>query len=160
MDLAEQGGLRATLHAHDRAISRLLPSLASVPELHGEAMRLHGLARQSLAASGGESAEEEPQEQLLHPLAVAYVLLGSRLGSRVISADLERRGATLDSGEYAYFTDDNSRSSWKALLRLLDASEDCVDRLTADAIGAFDVFASEARLAAETMKGNTPCQST
>lgn len=168
LDIAERGGLDATLRAHDQAISRLLPSLSAIPDMHDEAIRLRQLVRQSLAALDSDAVAGDvvasdavaSDAVSLHPLAAAYVLLGSRLGSRVISAGLRQRGANVDEGQFAYFTDDNSRDQWKSLLRLLDLTEDSIDQVTADTIGAFDVFAFEARHAAQTMKESSQCRST
>lgn len=152
LDLNDPVGLQCTVRAHARALARLLPSLAPLPEMRREAERLHALALQAAEGITPDEAQPVPEGQTLHPLAVAYVILGSRLGARVIAAELNRDNVRSRPKDFEYFVDDNSRPAWSALLQLLDSCTDATDLVVADATAAFGVFGSEARRAFEEMQ--------
>lgn len=143
-DITQPEGMGHTLRAHIRAMERLLPSLSDAPSYQQETRRLQELARSSYAASGGVSFECEGAVPCLHPLSAAYVILGSRLGSRVITARLKRAGIEYDNPAFSYFTDDQSRQHWQDLLQALEDSGDQADTILADTNSAFHIFREEA----------------
>lgn len=144
-DLAERDGLERTLRAHLSALSRLMPSLEKTPALHREVSRLLDLARASYCAVCPEPFQARHHDNTrLHPLAVGYVILGSRLGSRVIAARLKRAGLTEDDPSIAYFTDDKSRQHWAELQGALSSAHGQADEIMADTNATFRIFLEEA----------------
>lgn len=143
-DLTQPEGLGDTLRAHIRAMARLLPSMSDAPGYRQEIERLLDLARSSYTQVSDEPVESQGTSSRLHPFAVAYVILGSRLGSRVITARLKRAGIEYDNPAFSYFTDDQSRQHWQDLLRALEDSGDQADTILADTTSAFNIFREEA----------------
>ena len=148
-DLVTDAGLQATLRAHIGALTALLPSLAADPLFAGEASRLRDLALGSLEHSSGVAetfAAPEEGGQAIPALAAAYVIFGSRLGSRVIARRLMAAGILAETGAHAYFCDQGSGEAWQSLLSQLDAYEDCEAALVDGANAAFAMFQEQAEL--------------
>lgn len=151
-DLRRIDGIEPVLRAHFRALSRLLPSLEGHPEFHDEVARLRELARESHRSISNLALGDDLMPVRLHPLAVAYVVLGSRLGARVISARLDQADEQYDAAAKEYFTDDRSRPFWKALLGELQHQRASTQAIVDDARAAFQVFLQEAIAARTTMQ--------
>jgi heme oxygenase len=151
-DLTTRSGMAHTLTAHRNALGRLLPSLASLPLFSDEIQRLQNLAEQSRAALGilGGDAPGGIAPSI-HPLAAAYVILGSRLGAEVLRRRLEALPKDWDADVIAYFGDRMSQDHWKALLQML-GDVDCeqeANEIIEGAQAAFGVFREEAMMAAQ-----------
>ncbi|MGB3795821.1 MAG: hypothetical protein WA957_05905, partial [Alteraurantiacibacter sp.] len=135
--------------AHIRVMDQVLPALAQYPEYQREVQRLHNLATESRAFSEDPAHPAERMESAppaaLHPLSVAYVIFGSRLGSRVIAADLKRQDVPWPQAAIAYFTDDQTRAHWQHLVQVIKDYEDQEDRIVSDSVLTFELFLSEAR---------------
>lgn len=144
-DLRLRVGMERVLRAHYFALSRLLPSLAEYPDLHGEVARLRELAWESHREISETPLEDRSSPVRLNPLAVAYVILGSRLGARVIAARLDHSEKEYSAAATNYFTDDQSRPFWKWLLDKLQHEPGMQATLVADARLTFGIFLEEAR---------------
>ena len=145
IDMTTPEGLEATLRAHVTALSLLLPHVASHPVFAEEIGRLRDLAISSLAATGAAPTTSSSRDVgTLEPLAVAYVVLGSRLGSRVISARLKAAQVPEGSAAHAYFRDEGSGPAWQKLREMLGSFFGGQTALVADACAAFQVFQQEA----------------
>ncbi len=159
LDLGERNGIAATLDAHIQVLSRLLAGMASHPdyatadgageEYRQEIRRLHDLAVQSRAHFGdaGANASGAIEPFTVHPLSAAYVIFGSRLGSRVIAANMRRNEVDWPKDAIAYFTDDETREYWQSLLCAFGNNEGNADIIVADAVKTFELFLAEARSA-------------
>ncbi|WP_137681718.1 biliverdin-producing heme oxygenase [Aurantiacibacter suaedae] len=144
-DITTREGLEATLRAHAAALSSLLPSVSSHPIFTEEIGRLRDLAVCSLAATGAAPATSFIRDVgALKPLAVAYVVLGSRLGARLISARLNAAQVPHDSAAHAYFRDEGSGPAWQKLQEMLAALPREETAIVADTRAAFEVFQQEA----------------
>ncbi|TIX51654.1 biliverdin-producing heme oxygenase [Alteraurantiacibacter aquimixticola] len=140
-----------TLAAHRNAIGRLLPSLVSHPLFSHEIQRLQELAEKSRAVLGVSEDEAEVEiASPVHPLAAAYVILGSRLGAEILRKRLKAAPTDWDSGAEAYFNDGGSQQHWKVLQQML-GDIDCereANEIVEGAQAAFGVFLEEANIAA------------
>ncbi|RIV86103.1 hypothetical protein D2V17_10110 [Aurantiacibacter xanthus] len=145
IDLTTPEGLDATLRAHIAALSSLLPNLAPCPVFAEEIGRLRDLAVASLAATGAAPVPSPSRDAAaLDPLAVAYVVLGSRLGARVIAARLRAAQVPEGSAAYAYFRDEGSGAAWQTLRQMLASFPGEHTAIVADTSAAFRIFQQEA----------------
>ena len=141
IDMTTPEGLVATLRAHVAALSSLLPNVASHPVFAEEIGRLHDLAVSSLAATGAAPAGSSSRDVAgLDPLAVAYVVLGSRLGARVISARLQAAQVPEGSAAHSYFRDEGSGTAWQKLREMLGSFPGEHTALVEDTRAAFQIF--------------------
>ncbi|MCA0911215.1 hypothetical protein [Qipengyuania gaetbuli] len=147
-DMESTDGMHAILSSHIAAIGRLLPGLSSTPVYKNEIERLRALAMASRQALDLPQATEavRPHRQL-HPLAIAYVVLGSRLGARVLSRRLDRQEKQWDPAVRGYFTDESSGPAWALLCSELEAltPDDEIEVIANDAQRVFALFGEEAR---------------
>ena len=147
-DMAIGEGMDAILTAHIGAMDRLLPALSDHPVYRDEILRLRSLASLSRDALDLPDRAETPrQAEALHPLAIAYVILGSRLGARVISRRLDRQAVRWSDDVRGYFTDEGSGPAWAKLCVELesDHSDAELAAIADDAQRVFAVFGEEAR---------------
>lgn len=146
-DMGTADGMVSILTAHINAMDRLLPGLASRPEYRAEVSRLRSLAESSRAALDlpGKEGHNRPSASY-HPLAIAYVVLGSRLGARLLAHRLDQQATQWSEPVRRYFTDRGSGKAWAQLCSELDA-ETCdaqLGEIAADAQRVFDLYREEA----------------
>lgn len=147
-DMATGEGMDAILTAHIGAMDRLLPALSDHPEYRDEIVRLRSLASLSRDALDlPERAKTPRQAEALHPLAIAYVVLGSRLGARVISRRLDKQAVRWNDDVRGYFTDEGSGPAWSLLCEELETGHwdaELTD-IADDAQRVFALYGEEAR---------------
>lgn len=151
-DLDEREGMEGMLTAHRDALAALLPSMVDAdPDLAGEIARLRTLSHDSRTALTGESTMSAGQDVLIHPLGVAYVILGSRMGAGVIGKRLDASPAQWNADITAYFRDRGSLAHWKRLEKQLSAIDSPAeqDAIVEAAHAAFGVFEQSALGACE-----------
>ncbi|EAR50436.1 hypothetical protein OG2516_08863 [Oceanicola granulosus HTCC2516] len=144
-DIRTPGGLAAFLSVHEAAFSRIGPGAGVsgrvLPDLL-QRLRADLVVLGAAHCAACDPAAATPARRR-HPVAVDYVTLGSRLGSKV----LRRRWATspdpLVQRASAYFTAPGYLDEWR---RFCDAAETApaddadAELAVADANGIFDVF--------------------
>ena len=150
-DLNEEMGLTGALRAHALALSQLLPALDDAPEYRVEVQRLLDLTISGLAAleaprPSSQSAEEWSGPPVMNPLGVAYVVLGSRLGARVIARGLHPTTSDRMKRARAYFVDEASAPAWRHLQAELSTQRSAIDQddIVGAALAAFRIFESAA----------------
>ncbi|MBY6013906.1 hypothetical protein KUV75_03175 [Qipengyuania gaetbuli] len=148
LDMATGEGMDAILTAHIGAMDRLLPALSDHPAYRDEIARLRSLASLSRDALDlPERADTPRQAAALHPLAIAYVVLGSRLGARVISRRLDRQAVRWSDDVRGYFTDEGSGPAWAKLCEELETGHSDAELadIADDAQRVFALYGEEAR---------------
>ena len=142
-DLGSAGGSRLAVDVHVSVMSRALPVMQDHPLYAMEIERLLVLAGPTLRPSHlADKGCLEPADSDLHPLSFAYVILGSRLGARVITRRIEAGKDGLAPHVYAFLSDNRSGECWRQLCRELDAvtSADEHRTILADANRAFAIY--------------------
>lgn len=136
--------------AHCHVIDRVLDHTATSPVYYAELQRLRALAgspdiESDLGGDDGRSASTA-----LHPLAVAYVILGSRLGARLIARRISPGEREDPSAAVLFLTDEGSAGAWRQLRLDLAAisSADEAENICRDAEAVFRLYHD----AAEAMK--------
>lgn len=156
-DLATEHGMACALNAHLAAMERLLPALNNHASYHAEVSRLRDVALCAADAAGQQSAVRVAGAGPdFHPLAVAYVIFGSRLGAAVITRDLDRRAPWLNKTARQFFADRGSSGHWADLKKQLQSVSDSAEQsqIITDAERVFGVFA-EAAVAAHAISAGT-----
>lgn len=146
-DLNEEEGLAGSLYAHALAMGQLVPSLAGAFRYQEEAARLMRLALEGLSALAIPAPIRAGESPKLNALGVAYVILGSRLGARVIARRFDPAAPERLRRARAYFVDDASASAWSELRNELE--EERPDGEQEDILHAarasFQIFEAAAR---------------
>lgn len=163
LDLGTIAGLCGMLLAHAAALRLLIPSLAKHQDLHAEVSRLDACIERDLRFLGqSQPLDVRLEGMACHPLGVAYVILGSRLGAAVQTSQLALSAEAVGKPPYSYLTDRNSGEVWKALLARLNAAVGHVEvaQIIDAARETFSVFRSAAATAvlwpAQTIHSDIP----
>ncbi len=141
-DLNRVDGLGRALRAHSVALSALIPSVVSRPHHHEVCVSLLNLANGGLRALDIAIPVSERSISDLHPLGVAYVVLGSRLGARVVRQGLTSNASGSLAAAHEYFLHEAPIALWRPLLEELQhvrAEEEC-GQIVAAALRAFAEF--------------------
>ena len=145
LDTAE--GSWEMVRAHILMLQRFLPEVAAYPSYHAEIARLKALVPPQHERLADLHLFAFPAvERTLHPLAIAYVILGSRLGARMLSRDLSKSTNLIAPEVLAFLGDDRSRGVWQELCQELDGI--CADQIRteviADAERVFEIYRESA----------------
>ncbi|SNT02806.1 biliverdin-producing heme oxygenase [Tropicimonas sediminicola] len=142
-EISTESGLRSFLAMQVQALSALMPvsgRAGCAPILEP----LRDRARDDLAALSGRVPESAPVlEAAPHPLALDYVIAGSRLGTVILK---QRWKASTDPAVLAagnYFGAPDYIACWKDFCTSaaeMDASCAISDRIVADVAGLFDFY--------------------
>ena len=142
-DLESSGGSRLAVDVHVSVMSQALKVMENHPLYASEIRRLLALAEPTLRPSHlADKGGLAPADSDLHPLSFAYVILGSRLGTRVITRRIEAGKDSLAPHVYAFLSDGRSGECWRQLCRELDSvtSADEQRTILADANSAFAIY--------------------
>lgn len=138
IDIAIRPGFVRFMQTHHRAF-RALDAVAPLPALRDLADR----AGRDLDQLGAPEAPVPDKGGPLDPLAVDYILQGSRLGTKV----LKRRWQATDDPQVraagAYFDAPVDAEGWRATCDALaarSAAGPAADRVVSDALRIFDIF--------------------
>ena len=154
-ELETAEGSRRAVEVHVRVMTQALLALSDHPLYAQEIRRLLELATPSNHVATSPSIKTDDG---FHPLSHAYVILGSRLGSRVIARRIAKTNQTLAPNVHAFLSDTKSGEHWRQLCHELDqvTSTTEQDRILADANA---VFASYHEMAlANLPAGQEPAQ--
>ena len=142
-DLESAVGSQLAVDAHVSVMTRALPVLEDYPLYASEIRRLLNLAGPKChPAQSIDNRRADRADSDLHPLSLAYVILGSRLGSRVITRRIEKAKEPIGPHIYAFLSDTQSGESWRQLCRELDSITypDEQRRILADAHRVFAIY--------------------
>lgn len=133
--------------AHLAALDMLLPSLSDATRYLIEIERLRDLAARSAAALDAPAPPSHITDAKFDPLAVAYVVLGSRLGAKIVTRRLDACGTVWDADVRGYFADEGSTGHWRALCDELDGIDDTcrLEEIAQDARDVFVLYEKQAR---------------
>ena len=156
LDTAE--GSWAMVRAHILMLRRFLPHVAAHPSYHAEISRLTALVPPQHERLADLHLFTFPAaDRTLHPLAIAYVILGSRLGARMLSRDLSKSTHLIAPEVLAFLGDDRSRGVWQELCHELDGI--CADQARAEVIGdakrVFEIYRQSAVRLQQMREGST-----
>ena len=147
-------GLRAMTDAHCMVIDRLLPDLVGYPVYRNELVRLRGLSGTSnTSALVLHSLGRPDVRPAIHPLAIAYVVLGSRLGARMIAKAIPPECINDSPEAVRFMTDEGSAAAWRRLRQdLADvASPEEAEQIGIDAEAVFRLY-HDAAAAVKTIR--------
>lgn len=151
LDLNDRDGLACTLQAHLDALEALSPSVAGRQEFANAFEHLSELARNGLNALGRRVPASSATACERHLLGVAYVVLGSRLGARLIRQGLAADPAPAMAIGHQYFTDETTSPLWRVLMCELEhVPEPESSEILEAAFAAFALFEGAARRARAT----------
>ena len=151
MDLETYAGYVAFLRLQEAGLTAVFDAVsrADVTEMCDDLLER---LRFDLARLGADTVAVMSPPPGLHPLAVTYVLSGSRLGSSVLRQRWEN-GALAQSGlPAAYMKAPEYLEIWRAFCseaRNLPATGAVADQIVSDAIKVFQVFQAAALAAFE-----------
>ena len=175
-DLARPEGFQGFLQAHAVALQAIVPEghQDSGSASHADPAYLHRLVCRDLAALSaalGQPAGASPTPKRglaktetrcaprprCHPVAIDYVLLGSRLGLQVLRRrwQVSRDTAVLQASDYISLP--SVSRPWAALCRRLAAQPGAgpeADRIVADALYIFEVFEEAAKSVKTSLSGS------
>lgn len=136
---------RGFLRAHRRALSgfstRIDGPLSDLPA------RMAATLERDLTALD-VTWQPLPERIALNGLAVHYVLLGSRMGARVLNGRRARSAAAPVRAAGAYLSLEVPKGAWPVLcadLAARDGDDAFADKVVADACRLFDIFLTTAR---------------
>lgn len=142
-DLADPMDLATFLQIHFVVFDRLSGSAGRTAAVFGD---LLAALRADLIILDMPLADlHDPVD--LHPIAVDYVVLGSRLGTQVLRKFWQKSENALARRADQYFGLPNDPAAWQQFCKDLDARPDTgpeADRVVADTDVIFDLFLDEA----------------
>lgn len=143
LDLGARSGMGRFVRVHECAFSSLLPSSdgAACRDLLAD---LVDRLRRDLSRLGEEALAPEPEPApAYHPLAVDYVVEGSRLGTNVLRRRWEASGDPVVRAADAYFTRPHEPVPWRTVcsrLASLPPDGDLAADVSRSTVAIFELF--------------------
>lgn len=140
-------GLGAMVMAHIRVIDQVLDRAALPPVYRAELQRLRKIVGSLPTIVRSPPDDGRPPASSLHPFAIAYVILGSRLGARLIACRLGAGELAAPSDAVRFLTDEGSADAWRQLRLDLTAvsSTSEAETICADAESMFRLYYDTAK---------------
>lgn len=159
-DLSTREGLATTLQAHSVALRRTLAALPDPASPHAHTLvTMITAIEQDLAALDARpsvACQIDADDTRIHPLGLIYVIAGSRLGARILLAEIRASSDPVVAAATRYFTCPQSEDMWKSVsntLKVWTGPADEEKEIIASARTAFTWFEAAHRT---VQKASTP----